>query len=99
MDEHPRVLQVVVGDEVRLRLGGNEFVAFVEGRPNDERLAIFAQSGDELATELECWCSVGCAFGHAIKGQRDSTIAFKCDRHPHSLSVAGFLREETTKCD
>jgi len=44
----------MIGDVVRVWIGGHHFLAFLEGGAYNQRVSVFAQSRQEFAARLEC---------------------------------------------
>lgn len=65
--EHVRVAGVVVGEEERLRIGGDEHVAGVHVGVHHQRLAVLAEPGEQLAAHLERRGAVRRALLHALE--------------------------------
>src|SRR5258708_5461590 len=91
-NQDPRVVAVVVGKVVRVRVGGQQFFALIEIHANYQRLAVLAQAGDQLAANLERRRAVRRAFLDVLQRQRN--FANVIERH-REFNAAAYLPTTT----
>lgn len=82
-DEDPGVIQIMVGDEVCVRIGGDHVVAFVDRHANDEGFAVLMEAGEESATYLEAGRAVGTGFLNVVEGECDLADVSERDWHTY----------------
>jgi hypothetical protein len=70
-DEDPRVMQIVIRDEVSVGVGGDHIVAFVDVHADNEGLAVLMEAGEESAADFETGSAVGADFLDAVEGESD----------------------------
>ena len=95
-NQDPRVVEVVVGKVVGVRIGGQQFFALVEIHTDYQCLAVLAQARDQLAAHLERRRAVRRAFLDVVQRQRD--FANVIERHREFTAASTCRPPRWRKC-
>ena len=78
--ENPRVIRVVVGEEVRVGIGFDQRVAIFDRAAEDERVVILAQADEERAVDFQRGSAIRNAIFDAFERVRELANAIKRGR-------------------
>jgi hypothetical protein len=78
--EDPRVVRVVVGEEIRVGIGFDERGAVTDGATEDESVVIFAQANEECAMHFQRGGAVGHTIFDTFELVRDLADTIKLNR-------------------
>jgi hypothetical protein len=82
-DEDPGVIQIVICDEVRVRVGGDHLIAFISVHADDEGFAVLMETREERTADFETGRAVGRGFFGAVEGEGDLADGGEGNRHNH----------------
>src|SRR5262245_35395656 len=78
------MVDVVIGDVIRLGIDPHAYRPFALIDPDDERFAILMQTGEQVASNFKRRCAVRCAF--LGFGQRECKVSHELKASWYSLA-------------
>src|SRR5215467_12713190 len=87
--QNPRVVSIVVGDEVCFRILGDEFFAAFEGHGQNNFVEILMKADEELSVDLQRWRSVGGSLRHVGQSEPQASDGLVRDLR----LLQGYLRD------
>jgi hypothetical protein len=84
-NQNPFVIEVVIGDVVRSRIGGEQLRALVEIGADDQGFAVLMEAEEECAAHAESGSAVRRALCDIVEGKREFANGGEGDGHTSRL--------------